>query len=270
MITFLFWNINGSNVQDLLASLADEHRVDIIILAECEIPARVLLATLNQSAKEIFHLPEGRRTKITILSRFSRQFLTTKFETERYSIRRLNLPERPEILLSAIHFPSKLYFSEESQLIESTELAKRISEVESEVGHRRTLLVGDFNMNPYEKGLVSAGALHATMSRRVAQRKTRTVQGNEYRFFYNPMWGHLGDKTVAPPGTYYYERAEHVNYFWNAFDQVLIRPELIDSFPVENLRILTAAGGTSLVSETGIPEKNLASDHLPLVFTLDV
>jgi hypothetical protein len=32
------------------------------------------------------------------------------------------------------------------------------------------------------------------------------------------MWTHFGDGGPGPPGTYFYERAEHVNYFWNTFD----------------------------------------------------
>jgi hypothetical protein len=56
------------------------------------------------------------------------------------------------------------------------------------------VLVGDFNMNPFQEGVVAANGLNAVMARRVAaRRRTRVVQEREYPFFYNPMWGHFGD-----------------------------------------------------------------------------
>ena len=48
-------------------------------------------------------------------------------------------------------------------------------------------------------------------------------------FFYNPMWGHFGDALDGPPGSYYDARSEAVAYFWNVFDQVLIRTQRCQS-----------------------------------------
>jgi hypothetical protein len=107
------------------------------------------------------------------------------------------------------------------------------------------------------------------MSRRVAARAVRTVQGREYRMFYNPMWSHLGDAKTDTAGSYYYDRAEHVNYFWNMFDQVLIRPELAERFDADKLRIITSVGARSLVWPNGRPDAKNYSDHLPIVFELD-
>jgi len=85
--------------------------------------------------------------------------------------------------------------------------------------------------------------------------------------FYNPMWSHFGDARTDTAGSYYYERAQHVNYFWNMFDQVLIRPELAERFDANKLRIITSVGARSLRPD-GRPDRNY-SDHLPIVFELD-
>jgi len=98
-------------------------------------------------------------------------------------------------------------------------------------------------MNPFEDGIVGTIGLHAVMSQSIAMGNSRTVQGVDYPFFYNPMWGHFGDRNAGPDGTYYRSSAEHVNYFWNIFDQVLIRPELIDVFAKDELQILDHDGG---------------------------
>jgi hypothetical protein len=123
-------------------------------------------------------------------------------------------------------------------------------------------------MNPFEAGMVGArGGLHAVMSRRVAARETRVVQNDKYRFFYNPMWNHLGDRTEAG-GTFYYENSEAVCYFWNMYDQVLLRPDLLKGFAPEKVRIVTEIGGVALL-EGGRPNTKVASDHLPVVVELD-
>src|SRR5262249_32918619 len=146
------------------------------------------------------------------------------------------------------------YWSAEGQAFECAELSRRIAVEEDRIGHRRTVLVGDFNMNPFESGLVAAGGLNSVMSRRIAARLVRTVQGREYRFFYNPMWAHFGDARSDTAGSYFYDSAEHVNYFWNVFDQVLLRPELAERFDGNQLRVLTSVGATSLVRADGRPD----------------
>jgi hypothetical protein len=107
------------------------------------------------------------------------------------------------------------------------------------------------------------------MSRRVASRETRTVQGREYRFFYNPMWSHFGDARNDTAGSYYYDAGEHVNYYWNMFDQVLLRPELAEHFDPTGLSIVRAVGERSLVRPDGRPDPANGSDHLPILFEVE-
>ena len=51
------------------------------------------------------------------------------------------------------------------------------------------------------------------------------------------------------------------------FDQVLIRPDLIERFDFFKLQILESDGKSYLLSENGIPNKGKMSDHLPIMFT---
>ena len=205
-----------------------------------------------------------------IYTRFSSEYLQKRFDDSRLTIRQLRLPGRDEILLAALHHPSKLHWSNASQSAECYRVSSTIRGVEEEVGHRRTVLVGDFNMNPFEDAMVAATGLNAVMARMIAARETRTVLAHEYPFFYNPMWGHFGDAMEGPSGTFYDGRSEHVTYFWNMFDQVLIRPELLRMFRNEALRILSVSGERSLLTAKGLPDASAASDHLPLLFRLDL
>jgi len=228
-----------------------------------------LLAALNSGGGTGFHLSTGVSKGVTVLTRFSREFLRPVFESNHISISRVALPPRSELLLAAVHMPSKLHSSGESQSFECIELARRIEQEEDRAGHQRTVLVGDMNMNPFEPGMVSSGGLHGVMSRKIAERATRIVQGREYRLFYNPMWGKFGDLESDTAGSYLYDNSQHVNYFWHIFDQVLLRPELASRFDSNQLSIVKSVGDRSLVRGDGRPDATLYSDHLPIVFELD-
>ena len=270
-MNFLFWNLNKKPLERLVADLAELHNVDVLILTECNISTQVMLQSLNSRDDRMFHRTQSERDKIVIYTRFSPEFLRPLFESSRLTIRRLRLPERDDdVLLAAVHLLDKGNSSDDSQRAASAELASMILSVEKEVGHERTVLVGDFNMNPFEAGVVMATGFHAVMTRALAEGQRRIVQEREYPFFYNPMWGHFGDAGDGPPGTYYYPGAEHLVYFWNMFDQVLIRPALLSIFRNEELKILSAIGERSLVTTKALPDKAVGSDHLPILFRLDL
>ena len=270
MVTFLFWNTNGKPLYEQIRELARAHQVDVIILGEFASNPVSLLEHLNSGPRPEFHFATGQCERIRIFTRFSSDFLRPTHESDRISIRRLRLPARLEILVVAAHLSSKLYQSEDSQAFECLEIARTIIEQEEKVGHQRTVIVGDLNMNPFEKGLVSANGLNAVMSRQIASRKSRVVKSREYPFFFNPMWSHFGDRVDHPPGTYYYDRSELVNYYWNILDQVIVRPDLMDRCDGEKIKVLTKVGEASLLSDDGKPDYRSFSDHLPLLFELEL
>ena len=205
-----------------------------------------------------------------VFTRFSSDYIRPIYETDRLSIRHLNLPGLIDILLAVVHFPSKLHWDEASQAMECVELSSSIRSTERQVGHTRTVLVGDLNMNPFEDGVVSANGLHGIVTRGIAQRRSRIVQSKEYPMFYNPMWCCFGDMTPGPPGSYYFSSSTHKAFFWNLFDQVLIRPDLLSVFNNNDLTILESDGTRSLLTRGGLPDTKGASDHLPLLFRLEL
>jgi endonuclease/exonuclease/phosphatase family metal-dependent hydrolase len=272
MTRFLFWNLNRRDLPGFVRNLARQENADVVILAECPTPPAKLLEELNADAPDYADSPDyqyapGNCGHLLFFTRFESSLLTPLFESHRVSIRRLALPGCQSILVAAAHLPAKMNFSEESLLVESVYLAQSIDEVEVSEGHQRTVLLGDMNMNPFEAGMVIAGGLHAVMSRRVASRMTRLVQKQRYKFFYNPMWNHFGDNGEAG-GTFYFEGAEHLCYYWNLFDQVLLRPALLKGFAPENVRIPTSIRDFSLLQEDGQPDKETMSDHLPVTLEL--
>jgi hypothetical protein len=184
------------------------------------------------------------------------------------TIRRLIVPHAPSILLAVVHSQSKRNWSDDDQVQGILRTSQTIREREKEYGDR-TILVGDLNMNPFEKGVVGAEGLHGVMTKRIAERQTRTVDGRERPFFYNPMWQFFGDASERPPGTYYFPPGGRpIAFFWNLFDQVLIRPQLMHG--LKSVRIIDSIGGISLLDSEQKPDSANYSDHLPLLFQVEL
>ena len=57
---------------------------------------------------------------------------------------------------------------------------------------------------------------------------------------------------------------------WNTFDQVLIRPNLLDFFKISDIEIATTFGATDLIDNRTKKIKNGFSDHLPLLISLKI
>jgi len=267
VITFLFWNMKQTKRLDILSRLVRDFNVDVLMLAENALGVTDVLCELNTSKAADFHYNTGLCERIDIFSKFTLAQVTPLHESKHITIRHLKPPTTCDLLLVAVHLSSKLHQSSESQAFEITEIARDIIRMEDKIGHKRTVLVGDLNMNPFETGLVTASGLNATMSRKIAEKKERTVNTRSFPFFYNPMWSLLGDASHGPPGSYYYCKSEHVAYFWHMFDQVLLRPDMLPMFQNNTLKIIDRVGGLSLLNNNGIPDKNI-SDHLPVLFQL--
>jgi hypothetical protein len=265
MITVLFWNVKQRDVTAYMAELASEHSVDVLLLAENSVPPPDVAAVLEAHTGRPYYFDPLSRG-VEIYARFSLDKAPPALSEEGFSIR--ELPLRPfGVLLVSLHFPSKLWLSDGDQAALCPEYAQQIRRVEESRGHRRTLVVGDLNMNPYEPGVVGAMGFHAVPSHQVAARGERIVDRKSYPFFYNPMWNCLGDERGGPPGSFFHDKGKPINPFWHLFDQVLVRPELVPRFRHADLKILSQAAGLSLVDERGRP---CVSDHLPLVFRLDL
>ncbi len=270
-MTFLFWNLYKKQLQDSIRRIVNFYAVDVIILAECTIDPAHILLTLNRDEPNFHYAPSPGCQKIEIFTKFSDDFMPILVEEDRMTIRRLRVATMTQdILVAALHFPSKVNWDESDQLSESPRYADLIQQAERLAGHQRTILVGDFNMNPYEKGMVNANGFNAVMSQSRAAKRVRTVQNREYNFFYNPMWGLSGDTSPGPAGTYFLNPPGYSSYYWHILDQVLIRPDLLEAFDPGMLQILDFDGEKSLLSKSGTPDKSWASDHLPLLFRFEL
>lgn len=268
MSKILFWNIQKHSIENIVAELAHEYDVNILALAESSLDEETILCELNDRQPKIYNRIDKLSERIKIYSTYPAEYFEPIWDDRHISIRQLNLPASDSVLLVAAHLPSKLYNEAVDQGDYCKVISDRINVEQDKVGHSRTIVFGDFNMNPFESGLISAAGFHALMDKRIVSIGSRRIQDIDYKFFYNPMWNKFGDNQDEPPGTYYYNTGTFNNYFWNMFDQVLLSSDVVPKFNYDSLSIISKVGERSLLTDEGRPNKQFASDHLPIFFEL--
>lgn len=261
-MNFLFWNVNRQKIDNTIVDLVIENNTDLLILAEYEYNTVDLLKLFNDKNKPMHQYTNiPKRDRLKIFTTFSTSKIKRVADEHHYLALMVPHENLGYITLFAIHFFSKLHRKAPDFLIKSIKFSNDIIEIEKRVTSKKTVLCGDFNMNPFEQGMVITGGLHAFPTKIEAKKIKRTHDYEEYEMFYNPMWRLMGEDETL--GTYYYSAQDSEGLYWNYFDQVIVRPELIDN--LENLSIIKSTATETLATD----EKILVSDHLPITFSIN-
>ena len=269
MPTLAFWNLGRKKHLPTLVDFIADNGVEILIVAEQEFETAELIHAFAEQTGRNLYSPESIEARVRFYSVFPADLFRPVADDAHVSIKEYRPMVGESLLLAGVHLASKLFQREFDQPFEARRLMERIEEAEALVGHDRTVVLGDFNMNPFEPGMVSSEALHGVMDRRVAAKGARTVNEVSRRYFYNPMWALMGDHGSAALGTFFLGSGSYTHYFWHTFDQVLLRPSLLAAFKEEGLRIVEAVGRRSLLAKNGPGLDRKISDHLPILLKLN-
>ena len=266
MTVILFWNTNGKDFAGDIGEMCRRHHVDLLVLAETKTDPGALLGSINSHGE--FRYQEYTKTNeyIRFISKLPNSSVIIIEDYGRFSTVHIRPPIGKELLVTGAHLTSKLHYGPADQEHQAQRLSESIKSCEDRIKLKNSVLIGDLNMNPFEPGMVSARGLNGVADKAVASKVNRILQGEEWPFFYNPMWSLMGDDSRGPPGTYYRQSANVINYFWNMFDQVLLRPSLIEDFKPENLHILTNTGLRNLLKDGKVDVS--ISDHLPILIEI--
>ena len=131
---------------------------------------------------------------------------------------------------------------------------------ENACGIDKTVIVGDFNSNPYDVELLQPDSFNAMLFKGVLRaRDSRIWDGESYPFMYNPTVHWLSEDTETYGSLYY--SSDDGGPVWNCFDQALVSPELMDG--VKGYSYLRKIGDNDLIAQW-CPRRDI-SDHLPLL-----
>lgn len=264
----LFWNINKSmEAASILPQLLEENDVDILLIAEggAIFPA---IYKLIGSVGNKKYFPDSIRANPRLDWFSTYQWLDKShiFDGAGISIKEFYPPVGESVLIAGMHSPSLLHRSPDDLNELMRRNAQFVREAEEKIEHKRTVVVGDFNLNPHERGLISSESFHATMDKNQALKGSRTVNGQARDYFYNPMWSIYGSEKNGILGTYRYHSSSSVELFWHCFDQVLLRPSLIPRMRENAVVLISEIDGKPLYNRN--KNKIEFSDHLPILLNL--
>ncbi|MEY8337151.1 hypothetical protein AALB16_03845 [Lachnospiraceae bacterium 62-35] len=277
MIKCLFWNLNKKNLVSELVTMVLENNIDILIGVEAEnLDISYFLTKLGQHNK-IFHKKEVLPKEKGIILLADKVMEILVYQEEKYFTVYKVHDRGKNRLLVVTHLTSAMFSSETARNQRANDLAKTIEKIEEfcnaeaeKEGKERysTIIVGDFNLHPFSAGMIGMHGFNAVMDPNRALKRSRILNGNKIKFYYNPMW-HLMGKQGKALGTYYFEADQDDNsFYWYTFDQVLIRPELINDFIWEEFEIIDHIAKNSLIKDNKIYSTRY-SDHLPVKFAID-
>ena len=255
----LFWNTHkNTNINVVLNELIMENSISIAVLAEYEADLDELIQILADQGKNMHQYLTAGCDRIKIIGSVDSVIAGT--HTDYMSMQIIE----GDKILCCIHLTSQIYSNNEQfRNIVIQQIITDIENAESTFNTDKTIIVGDFNINPYDQGCTGVQYFNSVPVYSEAKKKTRTVAGKKFAMFYNPMWNLLGDNSM-PYGTYYHSGSDT---YWNTYDQVIIRPALCENFVKDSLKILTETSSRYLLNRNGHPDKKV-SDHLPIVFEI--
>jgi len=263
----VFWNVHkNKNINELICQLIIENDIDIIGLAEYEDDINDLIKKLFYIGKKYYEIIAIGCRRIHIISKYENSRIEPLYENSYFTMKLVPHRNLESLIMVFVHFQSKMFGSDDAdKLDQANNLRVEIEKIEKELNIKRTIILGDFNMNPFENGMVAVNGLHTIPWAKHTKKIKRVLRDKDCYFFYNPMWNLFGDFNT-PLGSYFYLSSNATCYYWNIYDQVCLRPEVIDQFKTESLKFLTQIDSTELIKKD-VPDKTI-SDHLPLYFEL--
>ncbi|WP_413299739.1 hypothetical protein AA0X95_16670 [Bacillus sp. 1P10SD] len=274
----LFWNVEKKDLSEEIGEIANHHKADFILIGELiSKDTKKYKAELEKSG---YKLRTTSTAKVKIFDRFSsspQKTVSIPKDDVHYSQRNritsmiYNINGH-KVLLVGIHLFSKASMKRESSRLNFGGLTLDVIKyIEDQHKIDKTIIIGDFNINPFESGMIDFFGMNATMSKNIALHRERIISKQKKRFLFNPSWevySKVGELN-KPVGTYYFEDTyDTLVPYWNLLDQVLISPNLVHNSL--SFEIVSSAGDKvpTLLNEKFLPDAEQYSDHLPILYKI--
>lgn len=258
-MNLLFWNLHKNvenSMEDIIVDLIEERKVDIALFAES---GNIAIENISDKLNGFKYYDAPACDKIKIIYHHNTTELEQKKPEYRYIILDVTCGKR--FILTGLHL-SAMTDGEAKRLDEIQDIIKEISEIEKKLDMDRTIVIGDFNANPFDEELLRHNFFNAVLYKDLIDRSETVTWGRKkYKRFYNPMLNYIAEDTKMY-GSFYFHN-DNKPLYWYCFDQVLMRKSLISS--LKNVEYIKEIKKHSLVTQQGLPDKEHISDHLPLL-----
>ena len=254
----LYWNTKGCSDFLLIKSLLNQENPDALFLSETN--ESLIISHLDELRKINYeHFENPGCDRIIIIKKKSSLLLLSKQSTYYTSIK----DSKNKVSIISVHLPSQMF-----QHIDGLKSHIRDfrEEIDTQFGSSLTeniLIIGDFNVNPFEKPMIDFDGFAASNS--IKLRKKATHLGKEKILYYNPTWTLY--KANKFPGTKYFKRPSGSSFDileHHFLDQAVLSYYMSQNIKSENIEVLYQTA--ECVFFDHIKNSISLSDHLPLIY----
>ena len=178
-IRLLFWNMGRAATPSLLAALIADEAPDIVVLIESEHGIAATVEEVSSHSGLLYDVPLNYSDRFQFLVRMPPERMQPLEDGPNMAIRHVRPVLGQSFILAACPWPSKLHASEKDQELLCTRWASRIRVAEVTVNHHRTIVIGDLNMNPFDRPeevfCNSEEEFTATIGRILGSQRIKTV-----------------------------------------------------------------------------------------------
>ena len=233
MLNILFWNINRNKNEDLIVRCIAEHNVDIAVFAEFrdkKSKAMVIdCSKIENDLGNIYAWVTGVEEAGKVLLLANRSISVEQIQQEsRYTCYVIDTAVK-RYFLAAVHLQDRQNYPTSHRRKETIgELVRDIRKNEESLEIEDTIVIGDFNANPYDEELLYKHAFNAVLFKSVIEENEYTnPRGDRIKRFYNPILHYLSEDTQMY-GSHYFDGSDNQpTSYWHCLDQVLLRKSLI-------------------------------------------
>lgn len=258
----MFWNLKRNAIEDMIITCIAENNIDIAIFAEFDnIDFNKIEESLGKMYKRILGVQKDRDRKVTLIAKTTFDIKSIEQE-KRYNIYNIETGLK-KYILAAIHLEDRRNYETRDRLETIRDIMENIEQTEALWKCNNTIVIGDFNANPYDEELISRYAFNSVLFKTIINKnELRNPSTLKKKRFYNPILHYISEETEMY-GSFYYENGS-VTPYWYCLDQLLVRKELINS--ICHMEYLKRIDKKELL-KNGIPDQEI-SDHLPLLVKL--
>lgn len=254
----IFWNTKKHTDFSTMLEILSQERPDILFLAETAESLIVSNSTLlNTNGYEYFENPGCDR--ILIVKQTDLKLSLGKQSTYYSAI--VNHTENVKVI--SVHLPSQMYQSMDSLKSHFRDFR---SEIDIEFGSALTeniIVIGDFNVNPFEKPMIDFDGFAASNS--IKLKKEAVNLKVRKALYYNPTWTLYQNNNF--PGTKYFKRPSTSSFDvleHHFLDQVVLSYHMSQRITFEKIGLIHKTSNYIIfdVAKNSIQ----LSDHLPLIY----
>lgn len=264
IMKLIYWNTKNNISLDSVIDILEDFAPDFLFLSE--INEELLLSNISKlKTINYLYFENPGCDRVKILKKESIK-CNLNYQTKYYTT--LNLPDS-DLYIISVHLPSQM-FQHQSALKSFIRDVRQ--EIDSKIGNsniKNIIIIGDFNVNPFEPALIEFDGFGATNSTNFRKKITNLNPKSEKTLYYNPTWklymnNHFpGSKYFPRPSGSSFDILEH-----HLLDQVLISRNLLHNLENEKISFINKTKNFIFFDDD--KNKILISDHLPLNFEFEL